>query len=72
MPNGIPTVIWYSTLSIMSYYKNAKTYPCDTTKINGLVDFQKSKHVSLLGHVSKIVSILLSKLSDSPNTDTSS
>ncbi len=27
--------------------------------------------ISLLGHVSKIVSILLSKLSDCPNTDTS-
>ncbi len=28
-------------------------------------------NVSLLGHVSKIVSILLSKLGDCPNTDTS-
>ncbi len=41
---------------------------CCTVK-NGLL--LQHNNVSLLRHVSKIVSILLSKLSDCPNTDTS-
>ncbi len=42
---------------------------CGSTVKNGLL--QQHNNVTLLGHVSKIASILHSKLSDCPNTDTS-